>query len=168
MPAVFAGPGVPHRRVDKLVRSYDLAPTWMSWLGSEKRGPRWQGRDLSGDVPDLTALLETSYLLYRQPVPDLEPGERVKDFPQFDQATFLDPEFDHNLVLREDLDDRVIETKCFAVRKDRWKLISVPGENGPIHRLFDLDADPQCRTNLVRERPSIYEALRELLPANAR
>ena len=34
-----------------------------------------RGVNLAGDVPELDALLETSYLLYRQPVPDLEPGE---------------------------------------------------------------------------------------------
>ena len=150
------------------MRSYDLTPTWMTWLGREERPESWQGVDLSGDVPDLTALLETSYLLYRQPVPDLEPGEKVKGFPQFDQATFLDPDFDHNLVLREELNDRVIETKCFAVRRGDWKLIAVPGEGGPIHRLFNLKDDPQCRTNLVRERPQVYAELKPQLPEYAR
>jgi len=168
IPAVFAGPGIPKRRVEKLVRSYDLTPTWMTWMGVQARPDGWQGVDLSGDVPDLTALLETSYLLYRQPVPDLEPGETVKDFPKFDRATFLDPDFDFNIVLREELNDRVIETKCFAIREGRWKLISVPGEQGPIHRLFDLQSDSECRTNLVRERPEVYEKLRKLLPEYAR
>ncbi|MHC4956494.1 MAG: sulfatase-like hydrolase/transferase [Planctomycetota bacterium] len=168
IPAVFAGPGVPKRRVDKLVRSYDLTPTWANWLQLGFRPETWQGVDLNGDVPDLTALLETSYLLYRQPVPDLEPGEKVKGFPQFDQATFFDPEFNHNLVLREELNDRVIETKCFAVRKKNWKLISVPGEKGPIHRLFDLDTDPQCRTNLAKKNKATYEELKKELPEIAR
>jgi len=168
IPAVFAGPGVPHRRVEKLVRSFDFAPTWMSWLGQSQRPESWQGVDLAGDIPDLNALLETSYLLYRQPVPDLEPGEKVKDFPKFDQATFLDPDFDHNLVLREELNDRVIETKCFAVREKDWKLIAVPGEGGPIHRLFNLKDDPQCRTNLVSTEPDVYAKLKAQLPEYAR
>ena len=164
VPAVFAGPGIEKRRVESIVRSWDLAPTMLSWMGIESRPAKWNGVDLSGEVPELSALLETSYLLYRQPVPDLEPGEVVKEFPRFDQATFLDPDFDHNLVLREDLNDRIIETKCFAVREGEWKLISVPGENGPIYRLFDLSADPQCRRNLVRERPEVFERLRKQLP----
>ena len=168
IPAVFAGPGVPHRRVDKLVRSYDLAPTWMTWLGVEGRPASWQGVDLSGAVPDLTALLETSYLLYRQPVPDLEPGETVKQFPKFDQATFFDPDFEFRVVLREKYEDALVDTKCFAVRKQQWKLISVPGVNGPIHRLFDLDTDPQCRTNLISRQAAVYAELRALLPENAR
>ncbi len=168
IPAVFAGPGVPHRKVEKLVRSYDLAPTWMHWLGVKERPATWQGVDLSGDVPDLTALLETSYLLYRQPVPDLVGDEEVKQFPKFDQATFFDPDFDHNLVLREKYEDDLVDTKCFAVRRKQWKLISVPGVKGPIHRLFDLDADPQCRTNLVKQQPDVYAELRALLPENAR
>ena len=32
VPAVFAGPGVSQRNVKKIVRSYDLAPTWARWL----------------------------------------------------------------------------------------------------------------------------------------
>lgn len=163
IPAVFAGPGVPDRRVDALVRSYDLAPTWLGWLGVEAPDG-WQGVDLRGEVPPLTALLETSYLLYRQPVPDLEPGERVKPFPRLDDATFLDPDFDHNIVLREELEDLVVETKSYAVREGDWKLIRVPGVDGPIHRLFDLARDPECRRNLVRERPDVFERLRVRLP----
>jgi arylsulfatase A-like enzyme len=159
VPAVFAGPGIPRRAVQGIVRSRDLTPTWMRWLALKDRPEKWTGVDLSGEVPPLTARLETSYLLYRQPVPDLEPGEVVKDFPKFDRATFLDPDFNYNIVLREELNDRVIETKCFAVREGKWKLITVPGEAGPIHRLFDLEADPQCRRNLVREHPDVYERL---------
>jgi hypothetical protein len=164
IPAVFAGPGVLQRSVPGIVRSWDLAPTMLSWLDLEKKRPaKWKGVDLAGDVPELDALLETSYLLYRQPVPDLEPGEVVKDFPLFDHATFLDPDFDHNLVLREELNDRVVETKCLALREGKWKLILVPGENGPIYRLFDLIADPQCRHNLTQEEPGTFLRLKEKL-----
>jgi len=164
IPAVFAGPGVGNRRVEGITRSWDLAPTWLSWLGIDERPAKWKGADLSGEVPELTALLETSYLLYRQPVPDLKPGEVVKDFPRFDRATFLDPDFDHNIVLRPELEDRLIETKCFAVRSGQWKLVSVPGEGGPIHRLFDLEADPECRRDLAADEPEVYERLRRRLP----
>ena len=168
IPAVFAGPGIPHRREDKIVRSYDLTPTWLTWLGVEKPA-RWQGTDLSGDVPDITALLETSYLLYRQPVPDLEPSETVRGFPKtMDRATFLDPDFDFNPVLREELEDEVVATKCFAVRQGKWKLIFVPGKNGPIYRLFDLEADPQCRRNVAADHAKVFARLRRELPEPAR
>jgi arylsulfatase A-like enzyme len=167
-PAIFAGPGVPRRRVEELVRSYDLAPTWARWLGL-KRPERWQGVDLSRDVPELTALLETSYLLYRQPVPDLGPGEKVKRFPKtMDRATFLDPEFDFNPVLRPELEDDVVATKCFAVREGRWKLIRVPGETGPILRLFDLEQDPQCRHDLAGVHGDVLARLLRQLPEQAR
>jgi len=169
IPAIFAGPGVPHRKVDALVRSYDLAPTWLKWLGSPAPAPaRWEGVDLSGDVPHLTALLETSYLLYRQPVPDLQPGEVVRGFPKtMDRATFLDPDFDYNPVLRAGLEDDVVATKCFAAREDSWKLIYVPGENGPLYRLFDLATDPHCTRDLKAERPEVFRRLLRLLPEQA-
>jgi arylsulfatase A-like enzyme len=163
IPAVFAGPGVAPRRVDPLVRSFDLTPTWLGWLGLEAPA-RWEGVDLRGEIPDLTALLETSYLLYRQPVPDLEAGELVLDFPTLDRATFLDPDFDHNLVLREELNDEVIATKCYAVRESHWKLIVVPGEGGPIVRLFHLGLDPRCRINRAHERPEVVARLKRSLP----
>ncbi len=168
IPAVFAGPGVERGRVEpRLVRSYDLAPTWASWLGLDAPAC-WEGVDLSGPVPELTALLETSYLLYRQPIPDLEPGESPKPFPRWDHATFIDPAFDLNVVLREEFEDDLLATKCYAVREGRWKLIHVPGEPGPIRRLFDLDADPECRRDLRRERPETYQRLVERLPPEAR
>ena len=164
-PAIFAGPGVPQRRVDGIVRSFDLTPTWLAWLGLGEAPAKWQGVALVGDKPELTALLETSYLLYRQPVPDLEPGEKVRGFPKtMDKATFLDPDFDYNPVLRDDLEDEVVDTKCFAVRQANWKLIYVPGENGPIFRLFDLEKDPECRHDVAREHPDVFERLVRELP----
>jgi hypothetical protein len=101
-------------------------------------------------------------------VPDLQPGESVKPFPRFDEATHFDPSFDYNSVLNPDLEGLLEETKCFAVREGDWKLIYVPGAQGAIFRLFDLAADPECRTNLVRKEPETFARLRKLLPAHAR
>jgi hypothetical protein len=120
--------------------------------------------DLSGDIPQLWALLETSYLMYRTPPPDLRPGEVPKAFPKMDAATFWDPDFDYNTVLRADLEDELIATKCFAVREGSWKLIRVPGEAGPIYRLFDLSKDPQCRRDVAAEQREVFERLRARLP----
>ncbi|MFI5402234.1 MAG: sulfatase [Planctomycetota bacterium] len=163
-PAIFRGPGVPRRRVEQLVRSFDLPPTWFRWLGLEP-SRRWQGTDLSGEIPPLWALLETSYLLYRQPVPDLRPGERVRGFPKtMDRATFFDDDFDFNQVLRDELEDDVVATKCFAVREANWKLIRVPGEEAPIYRLFDLKADPECRKDVAADHPDVFARLCARLP----
>lgn len=166
-PAVFAGPNVPKRRVDKLTRSIDLAPTWMRWLGLEAPGA-WQGVDLNGDVPDMIVLLETSYMLYRQPVPDLKAGELPQRFPRFDNATFLDPDFGYKIVLRDEFTDALIRTKCFAVREGKWKLIYVPGAFGPIYRLFDLEKDPECEKDLRTVHVDTFEALKRQLPEHAR
>jgi arylsulfatase A-like enzyme len=168
VPAIFAGPGITSGRVEeKLVRSFDLTPTWASWLGIEPPAS-WQGVDLSTEVPDLVALLETSYLLYRQPIPDLLPGEIARSFPRWDDATFIDERFDWNFVLRDRFTDDLLETKCFAVRRGSWKLVYVPGENGPIFRLFDLAEDPECRRDRARERPDVFDGMKSLLPPEAR
>lgn len=164
IPAVFAGPGIPAREEPKLVRSFDLAPTWLRWLGLDSARPaRWDGVDLSGEVPDLRAILETSYLLYRQPVPNLLPGERVKEFPRFDAAVRVDERFHGLLVLAPELRERLLETKCFALREGRLKLIRVPGESGPIWRLFDLGTDPHCERDLARGGHPEFERLKALL-----
>ena len=166
VPAVFAGPGVPKRREDKLVRSFDLTPTLATWMGIESP-EGWEGEDLSGPVPDLTALLETSYLMYRQPLPDPLPGERAQEFPTLDKATDFDASFDHNMVLKEEVWPQVLKTKCYAVRKGNYKLIYVPGEKGPIYRLYDLSQDPQCERDLAREGHAELQRLKALLPPEA-
>jgi len=167
VPAIFAGPGVPRGfREERLVRSFDLAPTWCSWLGLEVPSS-FEGLDLTtGEAPE-SVLLETSYLLYRQPVPDLRPGEQARQFPRFDDATFFDPDFDDSLVVRDRYLQQLVATKCFAVRQGPYKLIHVPGESGPIRRLFDLDADPECRRDLKDSEPDVFRRLLCLLPDEA-
>ena len=54
--------------------------------------------------------------------------------------------------------------KCFAIRQGKYKLIRVPGENGDIYRLFDLEADPQCKNDLKAAQPTVFERLRKELP----
>ena len=167
VPAIFAGPGVPSGVTEaRLVRSFDLVPTWCAWLGLPGLAS-FEGLDLTtGARPD-AALLETSYYLYRQPIPDLVLGERAKQFPNFDEATFIDPEFDDNFVLRDRYLDDLVATKCFAVRQGRYKLIHVPGEDSPIRRLFDLEADPECRQDLKDCEPEVFRSLLRLLPEEA-
>lgn len=48
--------------------------------------------------------------------------------------------------------------EAYAVRAGRWKAIYGPGERV---LLFDLEADPQERTNLAAEHPDLVKALRE-------
>lgn len=105
--------------------------------------------------------------MYRTPPPDLRPGEVVKPFPKMDAATFWDPDFDYNPVLREDLEDDLLATKCYAVREGTWKLIRVPGVHGPIYRLFDLSKDPQCRRDVAAAEPETFARLSARLPEQA-
>jgi hypothetical protein len=43
----------------------------------------------------------------------------------------------------------VVDAKDRMVRNARWKLIEIPGKTKPIHRLFDLLADPHQQTDLA-------------------
>lgn len=166
IPAIFAGPGIPKRDEPKITRSFDLAPTWLTWMGLP-HPERYEGNDLCGEVPDQVALLETSYLLYRQPIPDLLEGEEPRKFPRWDDATFIDETFDMNFVLRDEFAEEVLQTKCFAVREGHYKLIAVPGESGPILRLFDLQSDPSCRVDRKADLPEVFLRLSRRLPDEA-
>ena len=71
------------------------------------------------------------------------------------------------MVLREELWPQVLKTKCYAVRQGDYKLIYVPGEEGPIYRLYDLSQDPQCERDLAREGHAELQRLKALLPPEA-
>jgi len=55
--------------------------------------------------------------------------------------------------------DRVIS----AVRDDRWKLVELPGSDGPYYELYDLLSDPDERVNLFDMRPAGAGELKKAL-----
>jgi hypothetical protein len=45
------------------------------------------------------------------------------------------------------------------VRGDRWKLVRLPGLEGPIERLYDLEADPLERIDRAATEPAVRAGL---------
>jgi hypothetical protein len=49
------------------------------------------------------------------------------------------------------------------VRLGKWKLTYQPLTDGAIYRLFDIEQDPGCRSNVFDQYPEIAAELRALL-----
>ncbi|MCB9539748.1 MAG: sulfatase-like hydrolase/transferase [Myxococcales bacterium] len=167
-------PGVtrPGAVVDALARNVDLAPTLMALLGGQ-RPATWTGADLTplltgeADDLDLPVFAETCYLFFpkSKALVDLTEAERqnLLESKGARDTLEIDRSFDNNMVLRADLHDEVIATKDRMVRTRRWKLVEIPGIDGPIHRLYDMRADPTQSRDLSRAHPRLRARLAALI-----
>lgn len=157
IPFFLRAPGLTPGRVDALTRSVDVAPTLLSLLDLDAP-KQMQGVSLAPLLTrtltdlGLIAFAETCYLFFpkTQAMTSLTAAERAEVVELAGAADTLevDPSFRHNLVLKPSLRDAVISAKDRMVRTARWKLIEIPGKTRPIHRLYDLDADPLQQSDL--------------------
>ena len=158
IPAVMHIPGMenPGRRVDKIIRTIDYAPTLLELVGHQPDS-RFEGASLvpyiKGETKDLQLAYfgESSYLFFKRNVP----GEDPLHIPPMDETTFIDPAFDFHFVLKPKYADAVLATKERCLRTQRFKLIRTPGKKGPIDRLFDLKADPHCESDVKANFPEV-------------
>ncbi|MBI3272232.1 MAG: sulfatase [Planctomycetes bacterium] len=164
VPFVLRVPGLAPRVVERLVRSIDLAPTLLDFAGLPIPGTM-EGVTLrpylTGAVEDLGLVFhgETSYLLFQRKTPGVEPVE----LPRLDRMVSIDPDYDHNLVLREEARAWVSRTKERAIRTDRWKLVAIPTRNGEVVKLFDLAKDPGQQEDLAGRGLPVEAELRRRL-----
>ncbi|MDP7464089.1 MAG: hypothetical protein QF614_06335, partial [SAR324 cluster bacterium] len=54
-------------------------------------------------------------------------------------------------------------TKERCLRTEDFKLVYTPGQHHPIHRLYDLKADPHCETDVKADHPEVYAAMKKHL-----
>jgi arylsulfatase A-like enzyme len=135
IPLLIAAPGLAPGRVGGTVETVDLAPTLLGLLGIQAP----PGFDPAGF--DLGPLLRRS--------DRTAAGER----PAFSTAR-TEPrslETGGMMLRRREL--------IHAVRGDRWKLVRLPGLEGPIERLYDLEADPLERTDRAAAEPAVRAGL---------
>lgn len=153
------------REIRSIGRSIDLAPTLIDIAGVGPAPSRMDGRSLreyfGGDEPDLSraAFAETCYMFY----PKRIPGEKATVLAPADKTLFIDKSFRNLFVLKPEWRQPILDTKDRMMRTDRWKLIYIRGENGPIWRLFDMVADPTQRTDLSKTRPEVLERMTPVL-----
>lgn len=163
VPAVFYVPGLekPGRKINRLVRTLDFAPTFCDMLGAPA-DPRFEGKSLmpyiDTETEDMSLAFygETSYLFFRRKIE----GEEPLHIPPMDETTFIDQDFDFHFVLKDKYQDAVLQTKERAVRTERFKFIRTPGRHHPIYRLFDLGADAHCERDVKARFPDVAERMR--------
>ena len=67
------------------------------------------------------------------------------------------------LAIKPQYREAIVAAKDRMVRLGSWKLIYQPTTNGPLYALFDLAADPECRTDIAKAHPDIVRKLQRHL-----
>ena len=162
IPLAIRVPGLAGARIGEQVRTLDIAPTLASLAGAEPPAG-WQGRDLSGWIRgtekprDLPYFGETQFPFIQFRVP----GIQRPDLPPMDELTFIDPDYNHQFVMKPEYRQRVIDAKQHCLRTADWKLVMTPTAAGERHfQLYHMRADPDGRKDLAGSRPEVLEPLR--------
>lgn len=166
IPCVLRVPGMKDkaRKVSKLVRTLDFAPTILDLCGLPWEA-RMEGVSLrpyieqTADDLGLAFFGETSYLFCKRYIP----GEKPRHIAPMTSTTFIDEDFDCHFVLKEEYQPLVIETKERCLRTEKWKFVFTPGENRSILRLYDLENDPHCLKHVGPLHPEVFHAMHERL-----
>jgi arylsulfatase A-like enzyme len=166
IPCVMYVPGMEETasKVDKIVRNIDVAPTILDMLGFEPE-PTFEGTSLKPYVKDSNADLslayfgETSYLFFKRRIP----GEETLHIPAMHHTTHIDNDFDFHIVLKDRYLEGVIKTKERVLRTEDFKLVYTPGQNYPIHRLYDIANDPHCERDVKEQFPEVYRKMKKHL-----
>jgi arylsulfatase A-like enzyme len=166
VPAVLHIPGLdtPGQRITPLSRTIDFAPTLCDLVGIPADA-RFEGRSLmplltgKKSTLDLAFFGETSYLFFKRHIE----GEQPLHIPAMDETTFIDPTFDYHFVLKPKYEADVLRTKERCLRTQRFKLVSTPGVNGAILRLFDLTSDPHCERDVKHTFPEVAQRMERAL-----
>jgi arylsulfatase A-like enzyme len=162
VPAVVYVPGQEPKVIERIVRNIDVAPTLLELVGLRKPAT-FEGRSLvpyvqGGDADlGLAYFGETSYPFYRRSLPD---GFASVDIPAFDKMTFVDKENEYHIVLKDKFNEPVNLSKERCLRTEDFKLVFTPGEDGPVHRLYDVKVDPHCQEDVQREHPEMYRRMK--------
>lgn len=135
IPLLIAAPGLAPGRIGATVETVDLAPTLLGLLGvTPPPGFEPAGRDLG-------PLLG-----------------RASGAPVLDRPAFTTARAEGRSVARRGQELRWREP-IYAVRFGRWKLVRLPGLDGPIDQLYDLDADPGERSRRSNDEPEVQADL---------
>ncbi|MDP1679464.1 MAG: sulfatase-like hydrolase/transferase [Candidatus Nitrotoga sp.] len=150
--------------VEKTVRSIDVAPTLLD-LASVPKPPSMDGKSLEpfldgkDSVPDLPAFAETG--MWLADLPGMPEGHLR--YPSLFDLLEVPDTATGTMSIKPEYRARIIEAKDRMIRKGSWKLTYQPLTHGYILQLFDVEADPMCRHNLIEQHPDLADTLwREL------
>ncbi|MBW8371325.1 MAG: sulfatase, partial [Thiobacillus sp.] len=154
----------PRGRIDKVVRSIDLAPTLLELVDA----PPVAGMDgvslagcLAEDAacPELDAFNETG--IWIADIPGL-PDAHLR-YPDLLELMEVPDRASGTLAIKPEYCKAILAAKDRMIRHGRWKLVYQPLSEGSLQRLFDLDTDPECKTDVLDQHPEIARTLHRTL-----
>ncbi|MBS2020466.1 MAG: sulfatase [Deltaproteobacteria bacterium] len=145
VPLVVYDPRVSHgRRIDRIVRDVDIAPTLYELTGvappADLDGASLAGALRGEPLASRVAVAETE-LWFTEQIPSLPPELRLP-YPGIMGLTELDARHNAEIVLRKDMAALTRMARHRMVRDEQWKLVYVPTRKGVKYMLFDTLADP--------------------------
>ncbi|HEX7970915.1 MAG TPA: sulfatase-like hydrolase/transferase [Thiobacillus sp.] len=161
IPLVIRDPRLPARgTVNEVIRSIDLAPTLLELAGAIPPASM-EGISLapclSGATPcpELDAFYETGIWIAN--IPGL-PDAHLR-YPDLLELIEVPDRLSGTLSIKPQYRPAILAAKDRMVRRDRWKLVHQPLEDGALQQLFDLETDPECNTDVRAQHPDIAHAL---------
>ena len=148
-------------KVDKVVRSIDLAPTLLE-LAHAPASASMDGVSLveclktDGDCPNLDAFNETG--IWIADIPGL-PDTHLR-YPNLLELMEVPDRSSGTLAIKPEYCEAILAAKDRMIRRGRWKLVYQPLKDGALLRLFDVEADPECKTDVLAQHPDVARTLR--------
>jgi hypothetical protein len=156
-----------HREISRLVRTIDVAPTVLDLMGWRTAGHAFDGVSLrpwiqgTADPEPADAepvIMETEFSL------DTRGGAGLAVRAMIEQGVKF-YEFDRSglVTVRDDYYDILLRRRNRAILTPDWKLVRdvlVRGDRETVQTaLFDLHADPGCRTDVSAREPAVFREL---------
>ena len=147
-------------KVDKVVRSIDLAPTLLE-LAHAPASASMDGVSLvdclktDGDCPNLDAFNETG--IWIADIPGL-PDTHLR-YPNLLELMEVPDRSSGTLAIKPEYCEAILAAKDRMIRRGRWKLVYQPLKDGALLRLFDVEADPECKTDVLAQHPDVAQTL---------
>ncbi|MDZ7584278.1 MAG: sulfatase-like hydrolase/transferase [Thiobacillus sp.] len=139
-------------KVDKVVRSIDLAPTLLELVDATPVASM-DGVSLAaclagdGVCPELDAFNETG--IWIADIPGL-PDTHLR-YPDLLELMEVPDRASGTLAIKPEYCDAILVAKDRMIRRGRWKLVYQPLETGYVLQLFDLESDPACQQDVSEQ-----------------
>ncbi len=158
-------------KVDRVVRSIDLAPTLLELVGAAPT-TSMDGVSLAAcferreHCPQLDAFNETG--VWIADIPGLP--EKHLRYPDLLELMEVPDRESGTLAIKPQYQDAILHAKDRMIRRGCWKLVYQPLESGYQLSLFNLDTDPACNHDVSNAYPDkkaeLWKCLHQFVQAN--
>ncbi len=159
VPLVMLHPSLPkNKRITKVTRSVDLAPTLLDMLNIPAESSSMEGVSLTScinsDCPDLAleAFFETGVWL--TPLATL--NDQHLRYPSAMEFLEVPNRATGTLGIKKEFRDIDIEARDRMIRSDKWKLVYLPMQKGAIYWLFDNETDPTGEIDISKQKSEVF------------